>query len=686
MPTLEGTFHRLALNQASVGGSLDTLPAAGPVIARGSTAVIDVALFKSAPAAASFVSNVSNLTSATLIVRKRDAFGTVLISKTITSGFTSITYPDWLAGNNKHFRFSLSAVETNQSLPANGSLPIFFVVAVTTATRQFVVGSGYGRIVEVGNIGVTVPLAATLPTSTVSGDLTVQGNGLVTGDLASNGSFFANNFRGSINGAINIKDTCNGNCTAAVGDGVVDDTVAINQHIVYAAAQNRMVYAPDGIYKITATLRIAIMGSTYCQGIVGAGAGTIFTTTANIPHITVDTITGRMDFVELGGFTLINNGPVANTSDCGILFCDTAVTPTAQNRINRCNVHDILFLGCSIGVHSTRNPSDGVGEVGFDWNRFSRLTNDAIPSNDSPTPHQRIPRYFIKLDKGSGTGNIYSDLIGGSSEAFFSVGAAGSGQNVGDIIISQFHMAGVSGGHAKGIELIGGGAYASNVSIVSLQADAGIVTALDVSDINQINVTGGNWSDNILINFTRCDYIKLESGAYPTTTFTSCGPHKTWFGPGNLNLGQYLIVPQISTGEPWTGAPTKALAIGAVAKAVAPSGGQNTILFQTSDLTNPLVASFGLNTGPTANERSFSISIIEQNVGWKPVVIGGGSGLAIGTGTFANPGEGMATVAGVIFRPHAGPPVAAVEGLCYLDSNDHHFYGYNGTTWKQIDN
>jgi hypothetical protein len=40
----------------------------------------------------------------------------------------------------------------------------------------------------------------------------------------------------------------------------------------------------------------------------------------------------------------------------------------------------------------------------------------------------------------------------------------------------------------------------------------------------------------------------------------------------------------------------------------------------------------------------------------------------------------------LILGPHTDPPYGATAGAMYFNSTDNHFYGYNGTSWVQLDN
>lgn len=152
MPTLIGTTQRLELNQSSRSPLLEQLSGEKLVFWQGLSSRIECALFNDTPESSSFVSDVSNLDSVNLVVRKGGPTGDILFTQDVDV-FNAISYSSWTAETTAQFTFSISELDTTQIVPSSGHLPIYFVVtAVTTEAVPYIAGFGYGEIVDVGFI------------------------------------------------------------------------------------------------------------------------------------------------------------------------------------------------------------------------------------------------------------------------------------------------------------------------------------------------------------------------------------------------------------------------------------------------------------------------------------------------------------------------------------------------------
>lgn len=310
---------------------------------------------------------------------------------------------------------------------------------------------------------------------------------------------------------------------SAVGDGVADDTAAINLAIDAARAPQRLVYLPAGTYRITSTLCFNKKLGGYALGLVGEGADTIVTSANAISLITVDTGTsptacgtsavgGTMGNLVFRDLTLVNTNAGAN--DVGIALDDPASAPSpCASNASVCHwlvnntFQNLTFLGTSFGIRNTRSSNEARGF--FDWNLFTDLKfgNYGTKKID----------HAIKFDRGSGgTGNVFSDMtMIGCKTACISMGnrSGARTEDVGDILFSSLHMSGDPSTPTVGIQLTGGLTYGHRISVVNSQMDADIVRALDFFDIHEFSVVGNMFGGATSNNFEACsDYILDGTG------------------------------------------------------------------------------------------------------------------------------------------------------------------------------
>lgn len=259
--TLEGTYHRLELIQSSRSVK-DTVSPDGVLrIFKGLTARIDCALFLGPDAEDdTMVSSTDNLVSARFTVRKKDVYGTALIDKTITS-FGNVSFANWANLTASQFSFDLSEIDTNQSLPSSIPLPVYYAVTLSSASRTFIAGSGTGEIVESGVVGVSTPLPATLPSTTVGGNLVINGTFASTGPVTAPSIHAAVYDTGGQ--VFNVK------AFGAIGDGDADDLAAFEATVAALPATGGTMFIPVGTYRFTAPW--IIDGSQKTISIEGAG-------------------------------------------------------------------------------------------------------------------------------------------------------------------------------------------------------------------------------------------------------------------------------------------------------------------------------------------------------------------------------------------------------------------------------
>lgn len=130
-----------------------------PIIYKANPTRIEAALFDGPPSEDTFVSNITNVSGVTLIIRKNHSLGALLINKIGTIDNTT-TYATWADGTKQQFLFDLTAADTNLITPSDGTLDMYGVIVLTTNTGPITLGFFNGVIQFNGVSGGVLPPAA----------------------------------------------------------------------------------------------------------------------------------------------------------------------------------------------------------------------------------------------------------------------------------------------------------------------------------------------------------------------------------------------------------------------------------------------------------------------------------------------------------------------------------------------
>jgi hypothetical protein len=187
---------------------------------------------------------------------------------------------------------------------------------------QAIIGVGGVDKMTVSNAGI---VTANSFVGNVTGNITgnVTGGGTFSGNASSatalaTGSSTARSLANRFADIINVKDF------GAVGDGVADDTAAIQGALTFALTSGKrsVVFLPSGNYRVTNTLTISSIDS----GIIGSGSGIPTRITADHSNGPVIKIIGERQCVKYltitssASRTSGSSGTGLNTN-CGILHC-----------------------------------------------------------------------------------------------------------------------------------------------------------------------------------------------------------------------------------------------------------------------------------------------------------------------------------------------------------------------------
>ncbi len=154
MPSLSALTVRYALDQSNRAALTPYSGVAAGNIYLGNPLNVQACLFSGTPSADTFIDDLSNLESASLVFRVFDAKGATLIQKDLDdsdAGFDiTATYAGFVAGTEQHFNFSLNVLDTNISVPSCGQLDYYAGIAVNTTTGPILAGFFKGLFVDDG--------------------------------------------------------------------------------------------------------------------------------------------------------------------------------------------------------------------------------------------------------------------------------------------------------------------------------------------------------------------------------------------------------------------------------------------------------------------------------------------------------------------------------------------------------
>lgn len=210
-------------------------------------------------------------------------------------------------------------------------------------------------------------------------------------------------------GIVNVIDS------GAKGDGITDDTIAIKKAIANSTLDNRKVFFPTGIYKVTETISLPskiqlygigngsrlIMGRSLKKGIFsGSGKTNIIISKLSLEGTNISL--KKQDTERLLFFDKCSAVKICN--------CDlsrTIIAIQGQNcmkvRVANCHVHDILHK---------EDLSQGYGVL---------LNNSCRNIFVVMNKFKKIGRHAVYLSSGTSNGVIKGNLIEGSESSGISI-------------------------------------------------------------------------------------------------------------------------------------------------------------------------------------------------------------------------------------------------------------------------
>jgi parallel beta-helix repeat protein len=361
-----------------------------------------------------------------------------------------------------------------------------------------------------------------------------------------------------LNELVSVKDF------GAVGDGVADDTAAIQA----AINASGMVYVPSGSYKLTATL---ILSSSY-QGLIGDEKRPNFYINPSVgPAVSIQAPANsnivefcRIERCNFWATAVATYSATPGPTNCGIALNGTA--STFSHPIQRTLIKDCRVLGFSCGVHlarhvNTRLENIIIQDLGYgtsgSWtsaNLFVGVNFDCNPFTvGGISPNASVEVENVLVDLGSAPASVTTQgfrIVGPDPrDIFFSrcetaggnygwyIVSTGTGYNV-DIHIERpiVDACNVAGIYIKdwtgyGTLCINGGYLLKNTSAVGAHLWLENSTGISVAGVQLVGVTNNTDQDDgirvknctsvtVIGNlFSNCRFgTSLENSQYCTVT------------------------------------------------------------------------------------------------------------------------------------------------------------------------
>jgi hypothetical protein len=244
---------------------------------------------------------------------------------------------------------------------------------------------------------------------------TVTDNSSLVGEHAGSGRFSAPALRayalsgGTVSGPLNVIATggsvarsvqdhfgevANVRDFGAVGDGLTDDTAAVQAAVNEALSSRKACYAPAGNYKLTGPITVGLPASGF--KLFGDGQDvTRFTPTSNTANV-FNITSGSQNHVEICDFSVAytaltqTSGAIFNVTMCGGLnFHDiytfggwnvltlSGTTLSQVFTVNKVNFVEFLQNGISIALDGAGGTAGEPGGLGF----FNEIALDTYSAN-----------------------------------------------------------------------------------------------------------------------------------------------------------------------------------------------------------------------------------------------------------------------------------------------------------------
>jgi hypothetical protein len=215
------------------------------------------------------------------------------------------------------------------------------------------------EIAEALNLGPFVSASASGNVVTVTARVTGDaGNGIACSEITSIGTWsFPSTTGGSSIDASNVEVNVKAAAFGAIGDGVTDDTAAIQLAIVAGKAQGRAIYFPAGNYKVSGTFVLDWEGATVVGQSCGLTGSLITTTSTTLP---VFSVPGDYNNVQLCNLRIIGPGRATSTSYGVYMRGDLE----GGSNIDFATIDKVVCVGFASGLYAKGFANSSVYNLG----------------------------------------------------------------------------------------------------------------------------------------------------------------------------------------------------------------------------------------------------------------------------------------------------------------------------------
>lgn len=357
----------------------------------------------------------------------------------------------------------------------------------------------------------------------------------------------------------------------AIGDGVTDDTAAIQDAIDYIGSDGTLEF-PDGTYKVTATLTLSGNG-VWLQGSLNSfikryGAFEILEVTGNYNKISDMQFSGNKasypfptyprsailmvsgDFNSITGcqiedsnshgilfrtggapqFNLVENNIVLNCEEIGIAHDGGTDNRILGNHVSGCGYEGITLDQSSYRciVDSNRLNANclngGVGSIGVDWTDLCVISNNVITDSGA------INAITFQNNLGPSNNNVISGNVFDGNPAYAIELKTNTGGSCAGNVISgnMFRTAGSIKIDAGCQDNVLSGNFYDVFPVIDPDSynriDNGLVSFLAQNTVARTNVTGNGTAYVVPFNNIAQERFTVSTGSFNTTTGVFTAP------------------------------------------------------------------------------------------------------------------------------------------------------------------